>query len=549
MRLLLLLLACLAAPAWAQERILRHDVDVRVHADGRLDVAERIEVAAEGRVFRHGLVRDIPLRFDDLQGDAVVADVEIRDVRRDGRPVPWRTTRTGRVLRLHVGDDRHLPVPSQPVFTLHYRTTRQPVFGAVQDAVALAGIGGDQPVATERASVMVHLPAAVAIGAMQAQSTTGADGVDARVALSSMGSAQWTTSGPLPPHAGFDVRLAFPKGVIADPGAAQRVAWWLQDRRGLLVALAGLVLLAGWCLLRWRRVRRSTRLSAVPVRREPPPGFSPAGLRFVRRMRPDPRGFAADLLAAAVDAHLRIVRVPQGARTGWRIERTRAGAHALPTLEQRAQLVALLPEPGAALDLRRHARDRIAGGCRAHTRALRRRFVPSLFRPHRGSVLGAVLIAVASAVAALMLAWHTPALPATVLVVALMLPMLAVFATLVRTPTAEGQALLRDVEGLRRYLGGAIKAGRGHDGASPVLDAARYVRLLPYAVALEVEDAWTQAFVASAGQQSAVATLAGLDWYRGIDVTDPARFSRSMGTSLTARIAASLRPKRRPRAG
>jgi len=539
------LLACLAAPAWAQERIVRHDVDVRVLADGRLDITERIELRAEGRAFRHGIVRDLPLRYRDLHDDTVDAEIRILDVLRDGREEPWRTERVGRVLRLHSGDAGHLQVPSQPVYILRYRTTRQPLFGTEQDAIALDAIGGDQPVAVEQASVTVTLPQAVAIDALQAEGMTGADGRDFHVALSAAGSARWTPTRPLAPHEGMRVRLAFPKGLVAAPDAHQRATWWLHDHAGLLAALAGLAILAVYCVLRWRHVRRPQVFAAVEEQFEPPAGFSPAGLRFMRRMRHDARGFCADLLAGAVDDHLCIQRLSQGARTGWRITRTREGAHTLPTMEQRAQLTALLPEARDAVDLRSREHARIARACKAHELALRKRFVPAFFRAHAGSMLGAGLIAIAAAVPALLLARHTPALPATVAVIALMLPMLCAFAVLVRTPTAQGRALLAHAEGLRRHFVGAAKAARRPDGEAPPLDAARYIRLLPFAVALDVEDAWTRAFAATVGTPVAVAAVADLPWYRGIEVTDLARFSRSMGDSFAARIVASSKPKKK----
>lgn len=549
MRFALLLLACLALPAWAQERILRHDVDVRVLADGRLDVTERIELRAEGRTFRHGLVRDFPVRHREPHGDVVVTDLQVHDVLRDGRVEPWRIERVGRILRLQTGDAAHLKMPSQPVYTLHYRTRRQPIFGETQDALSLDAIGSDQAVPVEQGSVTVTLPQAVAVDTLEAEGVTGAAGRDFHVALSAAGTVRWTLTQPLQPHEGLHVRLAFPKGVIAPPAPRQRALWWLHDHAGLLVALAGLLLLAAYCVLRWRRVRHPQTPGAVPDRHEPPAGFSPAGLRYLRRMRYDARSFAADLLASAVDDHLCIHRRPQGARTGWRIERTREGAHTLPTMEQRAQLTALLPEPRDAVDLRSREHARIAHACRAHELALRKRFVPALFRAHGGSILGALAIALATAVPALVIARHTSALPATVLVVASMVPMLVVFAVLVRAPTADGRQLLAHAEGLRRYLAGAAKAGRRHDAAHavPQLDAARYTRLLPYAVALDVEDAWTKAFAARVGAQSAVDAVAAIAWYRGLAVTDLARFSRSMGDSLTARIAATARPKKQHR--
>lgn len=546
-RIVVLLLACLALPAFGQERILRHDVDVRVLADGRLDVTERIELRAQGQTFRHGLVRGFPLRGHGLHDEPLVADVQIRDVLRDGRAEPWRTERVGDVLQLHTGDARHLPRPSQPVYTLHYRTSRQVAFGDTRDAITFDAIGSAYEVPVEQATVSLTLPGAVAVEALHAAGVTGTDGRDFHVALSAAGTARWTLTQPLPPRSGLRVRLAFPKGIVAAPGPQQRVRWWLHDHAGLVVALAGLLGLTVYCVLRWRHVRRSQVPGAVPLRDAPPAGFSPAGLRYLRRMRYDARGFAADLLASAIGDHLRIQRLPRGARTGWRIERTREGALALPTMEQRALVTTLLPEPRDAVELRRHTTARIALAWNAHEATLRRRFQPALFHAHRSGIAIALFIALVSAGPALWLARYATSLPETLIVIALMAPILLGFALLVRVPTAEGRRLLEHIEGLRRYMAGAAKPalGRGDAPAAPRLDSARYARLLPYAVALDVEDAWTSAFAAAVGTPAAVACVAGFSWYQGLTVTDLDRFSRSMGDSLSARIAAVRYPKPR----
>ena len=54
----LLLVAMLAFPAHAQERILAYDSTVVVADDGSLDVTERITVRAEGSQIRRGIYRD-----------------------------------------------------------------------------------------------------------------------------------------------------------------------------------------------------------------------------------------------------------------------------------------------------------------------------------------------------------------------------------------------------------------------------------------------------------------------------------------------------------
>ena len=95
---------------------------------------------------------------------------------------------------------------------------------------------------------------------------------------------------------------------------------------------------------------------------------------------------------------------------------------------------------------------------------------------------------------------------------------------------------------MRRYLSVAerdeLKRLPGPD-APPPLDASRYEMLLPYAVALEVEDAWTRKFTTAAGAAAVAAATAGISWYHGSNLGDVGSFTKAIGSSLSSQIASS----------
>jgi uncharacterized membrane protein len=113
---------------------------------------------------------------------------------------------------------------------------------------------------------------------------------------------------------------------------------------------------------------------------------------------------------------------------------------------------------------------------------------------------------------------------------------------LVKAPTPAGRKLLDEIEGLKLYLSVAerdeLKNLPGPGGA-PLLDAKRYERLLPYAVALEVEDAWTKKFTLAAGAAAVAAASASIAWYHGSSIGDLGSFSKAVGSSLSSQIASS----------
>ena len=541
--LLLLTLAWLALPLAAQERITAYDSELVVNADGSLDVTEHISVRAEGQDIRSGIVRDFPTRYRDRLGNRVLVGLEVLEVLRDGQPEAWFTEKRSNGVRINTGGDEFLPVPADYTYTLRYRTTRQLGFFEDFDELYYNAIGDGWSLPIERGSVAVRLPQPVPEQELRVEAYTGAQGeqgqdYDARPV--SPGNARWLLTRALEPGEGLTIVLGFPKGLVAEPTATQRFAWLLRDNRGVLVGLAGLVLLLLFCVRRWRRLGRDPEPGVVIVRYEPPAGQTPGGLRYLRRMGYDTRCFSADLLALAVAGHLRIRRDKGLLKDSWELERI-DGATAPPLHEQASLMQQLFPGDARTLELKNTNATTVSAAQAKHMQGLAKRFSPALFVRNPGSIVIAAVLTAVTAAMAFMISGGA-GVPFLFAITGVMVLVTVVFAVLIKAPTAEGRKLLDEIEGLRRYLGVAerdeLKALPG-PGAAPLLDAARYEALLPYAVALEVEDAWTGKFTAAAGAAAVAAASAGLAWYHGAGIGDMAGFTKAVGSGLSSQISSS----------
>jgi uncharacterized membrane protein YgcG len=543
--LLALAFALVAAPTGARERILDYDSEIAIQADGSLEVAERITVRAEGNRIRRGIYRDFPTRYRDRRGNRVVVGFEMLEVLRDGKPEPWFTEGVSNGVRINTGNDDFLQVPAEYTYTLRYRTTRQLGFFEQHDELYWNAIGTGWAFPTERGEVLARLPEPVAIAEMRVEAYTGpqgAQGSDYTAELPAPGTARWRLTRELSPGEGFTVVLMFPKGIVAEPGDAQRLRWFLADNRGVLVALVALVALLGFCVRRWHRVGRDPPAGTIIARYEPPEGHSPAGLRFMRRMGHDSRGFSADLLALAVDGQLRIHRDKRLLRDTWRLERLPGEERG--TDEAQRGMLAKLFAGGPELELDNSKASIMQAAQQAHAKSLSARYQPALFQRNGGSIGAAVLIAIAGIVLSFV-ASGGAGIPAILAIAALMVVVVAVFGSLVKAPTEAGRRLLDEIEGLRMYLGVAEReelARMPGPQAAPPLDAARYERLLPYAVALDVEQAWTRKFTAAVGAAAAAAASSAISWYHGRDVGDIGRLASSLGDGLSSRVASASTP-------
>ena len=544
---LILLLACIV-DVQAAEEILSYDIDIAIGTDGALDVTERITVNVEGNQIRRGIYRDFPTRYRDRYGNRVVVDLQVLDVERNGNREPWFTENISNGVRINTGDDSFLPAPAQHTFTLRYRTTRQLGFFEDHDELYWNAIGTGWVFPILSGSVQARLPTPVPFEQMSAEGYTGSQGAKGQAYTAEVpdaGLVRWQLTQPLAPYEGFTVVMTFPKGVIVAPTTSQRLRWFLRDNGGVLAAVIGWLLLLAFCAHEWRRVGRDPRKGIVIARYEPPEGHSPASLRYLQKMGYDTRCFSAAVLHLAVDGFLRITREPRLIKKDeWRLERCTAGPNSGRPSE--AKLLESLFAGGAlpAVDLTNKNASLLSRAMSAHRAALRNVMQPRFFRLNGWSIAKALLIAVIALLAALMIS-RGAGIIAIVVIGVLCVITLIVFAFLVRAPTVEGRKLMDEVEGLKLYLSVAERdelARVSGPGEPPQLDEKRYEALLPYAVALEVEEAWTKKFTLAVGVAAAAAAANNIAWYRGGGVSDLGSFANAIGSSLSSQIASSSTP-------
>ncbi len=586
--LMLALLALHAVSAvQAEEALTRFHADVRIHADGSLEVLETIALRAEGREIRRGFIREFPTRYRDRVGNRVSVGFEMLNATRNGNPEPFWTENVSNGVEIFLGDDSYLDIPQVHTYTLRYRTTHQ--LGHFEDFDELywnvTGTGWIFPI--EASSANVRLPEALPAESLRMACYTGyqdSDGRSCRFEVLEPGLVRFETTRKLSPNEGLTIAVGFPKGTVAEPTRAAKAARLLKDNSGLLVAVAGLLALLIWYLLQWNSKGRDPSPGVIFPRYQPPEGHSPAGIRYLRRMGWDNRCFSADLVDAGVRGFLTIHRdkptaemmlaaMPEKQRAAvansklarrmldmslkmgkemWRLERVATASESVLTESQRGMInrifaagpqVTLQNSNPATVSAMQSARS-------AQQIALDSQYKPRYFVGNGGVVGWGFLISLVYLALGFTLSARSGGIgmPLIIGIAMLSVIMHIVMANLMKQPTAEGRRLLDEIEGLRVYLGLAEKSDIGRlEGPAnePALDADRYEQLLPYALALDVEDAWTKKFTLAAAAAGAVAAATGATrWYQGnlAQVSNLGDMSKSLGSALSTQIASSSSP-------
>jgi hypothetical protein len=500
-RALALVLLALALPALAQERVVDFHSDIRIARDGTLTVTERIDVQVEGREIKRGILRDFPTDYRDRRGARVTVPFEVLRVTRNGAAEAWRQERLSNGERVRIGNAAVMLPAGRHVYEISYRTARQVGFFDKHDELYWNVNGNGWTFAMDRISADVALPTAVPADKLQLEAYTGPQGARDReyAAQARDGAASFHTTRALGAYQGLTIVVAFPKGIVAQPGVLTRLGWWLGDNKGAAAGVGALVALFAFLWWRWNLVGRDPRAGPKYPRYVAPPGLGPAGVRFIDRMKYDSKCLAAGLVGLGARGFLKI----RQAGDAYLVERT--GTEPAEWLPGERSLAALLPgKPGTPVALAKAHNTAVQTVSGMVERELKVMYEEKLFSRNRGSHAAGVGITVAG-VAAMMMT-DTP-FGLMIPVIILMGVVLAVFAKLLPAYSVEGRKLQDAIVGLRQYLAIAEKDDLARLKAPPQT-AEEFTRFLPYAVALDVEDAWTRRFTQILGA-AAVAAAAG----------------------------------------
>lgn len=600
---LLALLFLAPAPLVAAERIIAFHADIDVHADGAMSVIETITVRAEGHSIKRGIYRDLPTDYENAFGHRVTVAYTNVEVKRDGRPEPHHQERLSNGTRIYIGDENRFLKRGEYTYTLSYRTDRQLGFFDDHDELYWNVTGNGWSFPIDEASASVRLPSTVPGAEMRLEAYTGpmgATGRDYEATLDMTSAAQFRTIRPLSVGEGLTIVVSWPKGHVVEPSAERRMKWFLEDNGAVVAGGLGLLILLIYYSVSWNRVGRDPQPGIVIPRYNPPKGYSPASMRFVRRMGYDDRTFASALINLAVKG--RLVIHDEGGE--YVLEEVPGASGKLAGGE--SALLKRLFSSGGRLALEQKNHKRIKSAIRAHSNSLEADYEKRYFMSNAGYTVIGIVISLMTLVGAVLSspgiaematagfmvlwlsiwsfgvlalgkavysAWKNAsgitgvggavfitlfALPffggevmgvvflavsAGVALVVILLVLIFVnwlFHDLMKAPTRLGRKLLDQVDGFRDYLVVA-EADELKFKHPPEKTPELFERYLPYALALDVEEVWGEKFSDVIAAAERDGSYRQPRWYRGSSWRSHSAgaFASSLGSSLSGAVSSS----------
>ena len=539
-KLACLLLLALPVLAKADERILEFHSDITVMQDGWIEVTETIRVRAEGDRIRRGIYRDFPTEYFDKLGNRYLVDFQPMVVLRNDAPEAFHSVEDRNGVRTYFGrSDRYID-HGVHTYRFRYRASRMLGFFEDHDELYWNVTGFDWSFPIDRGSSTVRFGFDLPPGEIATEGYTGPYGSNRQDFTSHIdadGVAYFEANDPLGPLNGLTIVVMWPKGFVKEPTAVDRAIWVLKDNLNLLIVLAGYAGLLAYSIPVWRRYGKDPDEGVLVTRYEPPEGFSPASLRYIRQMYYDNKTMTAAIVSLAVKGYLRINDLGSE-HTLFKLE-PGPDAPALATGE--AELYEALFKDGKRVVLEQDNHALLGAARRAHKASLGEDYKKHYFQLNGLLNIPAIAIVLAAAALALLLGGR-PSLTVMAAIVVMFLTV-AFFAIIMKRPTLRGRKVLDEMLGFRDYLEVAEKDEmnlRNPPEKTPELFEA----YLPFALALGVEQDWAEKFA------DVLEAIRGPDgrgyqpnWYSGS--WNSSRISSNIGSvasGLGSAISSSVTP-------
>jgi uncharacterized membrane protein YgcG len=531
------------------ERITLYDVDIKVESTGSLLVTETIDYDF-GFLQRHGIFREIPVRFDYDNRYERIYPLKVLSVDGSpGTPDKYKQESVGRKTRLKIGD------PDKTITGAHRYTIAYRVDAALNgfpehDELYWNAIGTEWTVPIERATVRVTTPAEVT------QVACFGGGQGSRLACPDANRAARTagfSQSGLRAGEGLTVVVGFTKGAVPEPVPVLDEKWSASRAFSATPATVATTLallaavVAGVAGLAWRggRDRRfagspvdaafatagqeeAVPLSfgpfgaeETPVEFVPPDGLRPGQIGTLVDEAANTLDVTATIVDLAVRGYLRIDEIP---KKGW-------FGKADWTLTKRKEGADLRPYERSLLDGLFKSGDEVKLSELRNTFATRLKTVEEALyddavaqgwfvgRPDKvrtkWRVIGALALGLALTIAVLLAALTHAGL----LGIPLVAGALGLLLSAKRMPrrTAKGTGVLRRAQGFRRFILESEK-----DRARFAEQQHLFSEYLPYAIVFGATEKWAHAFAGIDGE------LPQPDWYGSSHAFTAVGFSHSI---------------------
>ena len=297
----------------AREEILRFHSLLELQDDGGVVVTETITVRAEGRQIKRGIYRDIPYNYVGSLGDRRPAGLKLLDVDSDVTGKAHFTERKGEYLRIYMGERNYFLPTGTYTYTFRYSMDGQVGFFDDYDEIYWNVTGNRWSFPINEVVSRIVIPERGKIGQTAAYTgRRGSTGKDYDVRTVANNVVEFRSTRKFSRGEEITVAAGWPKGIIAEPSTTEKALSWLFGNAGLLALFASAVAVPWYLFSSWLRVGRDPEKGVIIPLFSAPSGLSPAAISYIHYMklksagRGASRALIAALISLAVKGRIRL---------------------------------------------------------------------------------------------------------------------------------------------------------------------------------------------------------------------------------------------------
>jgi len=491
--LLFIPLVSKAQDSTSTEQVSSFKADISLQSDDSAKVSETI-VYEFGNQQKHGIYRNIPVIFNNSFGKLSTKISQVSVVDGNGQAYQFTDYYSGNDFVVKIGDP-NATVSGEKTYVINYSISRVVSFLGDHDEFYWNVTGNEWSVPIASVQSTVRLPGQTAQSSINVQCFAGPSGSTnpCKAAEASANGGSFAQSN-LNPNEGLTIVLGFPKGLVVPPTAWQNFLQIAQDN---WIVIVPILTFLGMFLLWWFKGRDPKVSSVVVAQYEAPASLSPAQALELLKFSEPSRGITAELIQLAVTGYIKINRLDKD----YQFQKLKASDSSLKDFQQTllnglfdcsASLKDGEPkDEGSVLlsGLKNHFYTALNSAKSQITKSL----ISQKYLTSDPMLIKVAFIVLAGFVG--MGGIFSSAVLGFVgfLSLAITALIILLFGLAMPSRTLAGAQLAKQILGLKLYLNVAEKDRlEFHD--APEKTPERFEQLLPYAIALGVENQWAKQF-------------------------------------------------------
>ena len=522
---------------WGQEeKIHRFHAEIVVDTSGVIKVEETISIYAAGGLFKRGIVRGLPRTRPDSAGVDTRVSYNIKSITRNGNTEDYHTRHEDGEKRLYIGEEDVFLQPGDYTYTITYESDHQIRFYENFDELYwnVNGVGG--AVKIDTISATLQLPKGVS--PINSICYTGTGG-------STSQNCEQNTNGNtinymyLPNYSNelLTIAVSFPKNIVTPPPPPT----FFQKTGSLLLGAIVTIFLLFYYLFTWRRFGVDPEKPVAYPQFSPPDNLSPASVGMLKRGIYWSDLITASIINLAVKGYVKIEEVSKEGFFGFFKDKTyiiRKLKKASPDLPEEEQtfMEYMFDRAGKnAVEFDGEYDKSIEKAVNKFQKDLNKQWNPLLWKGFHAQfwILPILtLIAYFFLFVVLFNAYFSRAnsLKYFILFMVFNIILFFIYQWLIRKPAKEKLRLKSLIQGFEMYLSAAEEKQIQHFNP-PKLTPQQFEKMLPFAIALDVEKVWGKQFQQLLDQMSQETDYQPT-WYNG-SFSNAGKFSHSLNSSLS----------------